>query len=212
MKRHLPFFLCVIVLWFVAGGRTFAPPQGLTPPVGETPHAPSKGRSGESRGMRWLAVSTPTFQKWFAAGRKYLERKEWEQAILAFRKALRERPLSEEAHFLAGVSYERRGREGLPGDATNWDELAENEYRAAVALGDYLPACYNLGILLTRLEREDEARKEFEHILLTKPNSALGSRARQALDRNIQKEYLPRLLSQRFPEETEPFAQESETP
>ncbi|HNV71163.1 MAG TPA: hypothetical protein PKO06_15780, partial [Candidatus Ozemobacteraceae bacterium] len=144
MMRKPLMFLSLVVLWLLAGGRTYAPNGGLKPPSGEIPRPPSRGRSGEGLGMQYLSKPERTYGYWMARGREYLSRAEHEQAVLAFRKALKERPVSEDAHFLAGIAYERRGRECLPGDATNWDELAEQEYRAAIALSDYLPARYNL--------------------------------------------------------------------
>ncbi len=200
MKRKPLILVSLVGLWLLAGGRTYAPQGGLKPPSGEIPRPPAKGRGAEGSGMQYLTRPDRTFGYWMARGREYLARTEYEQAILAFRKALKERPMSEEAHFLAGCSYERRGRECLPGDATNWDELAEQEYRAAIAVADYLPARYNLGMLLNRLERDNEARKEFEHILTVRPRSQIGRLARAALERNVQSDFLPRLLEHRIPD------------
>lgn len=200
MNRKPLILMSLVSIWLLAGGRTYAPSGGLKPPSGEIPRPPAKGRGAESAGMAYLTKPERSFGYWMARGREYLARTEYEQAILAFRKALKERPVSEEAHFLAGIAYERRGRECLPGDATNWDELAEQEYRAAIAVADYLPARYNLGMLLNRLERADEARKEFEHILTVRPRSQIGGMARLALERNVQSDFLPRLLEHRIPD------------
>ncbi|MBI3038836.1 hypothetical protein HYY75_07285 [bacterium] len=161
----------------------------------EAPIFPLKGRYAEKKLSSYLTPFPVDFSLWLMRGRKYLFRKEFEQAVWAFRKALNENPLSGEAHFLLGFSYEARGLEGLPGDSTAWDELAEIEYRAAINVSDELPARFNLGMLLNRLDRKSEARKEFEYILLVSPNSLFGKRAKIALDRNVSSHFLPQIVS-----------------
>ncbi len=165
----------------------------------QVPLPPLAGRSAERRGLPYLTKDPTSYARWLAAGKGYLARREFEQAVWAFRKALEMQPLSSEAHFLLGVSFERRGLEGLPGDLTSWDLLAEEEYRAAIGLDDHLPARYNLGRLLERLGRHAEAGREFEHILTIAPSSAVGRRARTALDRTFAADLLPRTLGDELP-------------
>lgn len=165
----------------------------------QVPVPPAAGRGAERRVQAWLSRDPTSFAAWMAAGRGYLARKEFEQAIWAFRKAVEMQPLSSEARFLLGVAFERRGREGLPGDLTAWDRLAETEYRTAAGLDDHLPSRFNLGLLCERQGRYDEARREFEHILTIAPQSVLGRRAKTALERTVAADLLPRLLSQRLP-------------
>jgi len=160
----------------------------------EIPTPPLKGRTTEGRDLGYLLAPDTGFATWLRRGRNFFARQEFEQAIWAFRKALREKPLAEEAHFLLGCSYVARGAEGLPGDQTAWDDLAESAFHAAIAVGDHLPARFNLGILLTRLGRLDEARREWEHILTVSPRSRLGRLARQALARNMDADLLPRTV------------------
>lgn len=175
--------------------------NGTDDPLRETPTAPLHGRNLARIGENYLTQPERTFDYWFKKGRGYLSRKEFEQAIWAFRKAVRERPLSPEAHFLLAFTFESRGREGLPGDQTCWESLAEKEYRSAIFLGDHLPSRYNLGMLYTNLNRPGEARKELEHILLVSPDSRLGNLAKKALDRNTHAHLLPDTLSTGLPEE-----------
>ena len=183
-------------------------------PLRETPTVPFKGRGSQNAhrglpqerglekiGENYLTPPERTYDYWFKKGRAYLSRKEFEQAIWAFRKALRENPLSQEAHFLLAFTFESRGKDGLPGDQTCWEKLAEKEYRSAIIHGDHLPSRYNLGMLLSNLGRPNEARKEWEHILLVSPGTKLGVLARKALARNTQSYLLPETLSSGLPEE-----------
>jgi|GEM_PF-720299 len=163
------------------------------------PQPPAAGRAAERRSQAYLTRPDTTYASWLSKGRSYLGRKEFEQAIWAFRKALHLKPLSSEAHFLQGYALERRGLEGLPGDITNWDELAESEYRAAVALDDHLPARYNLGRMMERLERYGEARREFEHILTVSPRGRLSKRATAGLDRTTDADLEPARRSAHLP-------------
>ncbi|HNW36131.1 MAG TPA: tetratricopeptide repeat protein, partial [Candidatus Ozemobacteraceae bacterium] len=160
-------------------------------PFLSVPQPPAAGRAAERRSRAYLTRPDTTYASWVGKGRKYLGRKEYEQAVWAFRKALRLKPLSSEAHFLLGYAFELRGLEGLPGDITNWDELAEAEYRASIALDDHLPARYNLARMLERLERYPEARREYEHILTVSPRGRLSTGATAGLDRTIDADLEP---------------------
>ncbi len=200
MKRHLLWGIVVcgalFLPWRQAAMRGDLDETGR---LHQVPVAPAAGRGAERRALAWLSRDPTSFPAWMAAGRGYLGRKEFEQAIWAFRKAVEMRPLSSEARFLLGVAFERRAREGLPGDLTAWERLAETEYRAAAGLDDHLPARFNLGILYERQGRHEEARREYEHILTIAPTSALGRRARTALDRTVAADLLPRVLAEGLP-------------
>lgn len=188
-----------VVLAFLPTGRAFMSSLQSSGNWGEIPIPPFNGRSSEKSCLDYLTKENVTFDMWMNRAKRYVAKREFEQAILAFRKALEERPLSEEAHFLLGVSFEKRGKEGLPGDMTSWDVLAEKEYLSAISLGDHLPARFNLGMLLTRLGRRVEARKEWEHILMVSPKSKLGRVAMEELQNNQHSDFLPSILQQEIP-------------
>ncbi|MBF0547459.1 MAG: tetratricopeptide repeat protein [Candidatus Riflebacteria bacterium] len=168
--------------------------------IPEAPIPPLEGRKGEKGMSAFLFKPEIDFSSWMKRGKRYFQQREYEQAIWAFRKAVHERPCAPEAHFLLGCSYSARGEQGLPGDQTAWEELSEKELNAAIKVGDFLPARFNLGILLTKLGRADEARPHFEHILSVSPNSQLGKAAASALDRNISSDLMPNMLSVKIPD------------
>ena len=200
MKRKLC-MLCLIfgaLLGFSRPALLFSPGDSfdLDPPI-----PPSLGRKAESKAMSYLSPATRTFASWLRRGKRYLQRKEFEQAIWAFRKAQIQRPINAEVHFFLGFTFEKRGLEGLPGDQTSWDQLAEEEYRQAISLQDYLPARHNLARLLERSDRYDLARREWEHILLISPSGRIAKVAKDALHRNIDADMLPKTLSRKFAQE-----------
>lgn len=168
--------------------------------LGEIPVPPLHGRKSERIPNAYFTKPETSFQTWLKRGKSFLARTEYEQAILAFRKALKENPLSEYTHFLLGIAYEHRGKEGLPGDSTAWDTLAENEYKISIAIADYLPARFNLGMLLHRLDRPEEAKREWEHVLTINPGSPSGRRSQKALERTFQSDVTPQTLSITLPE------------
>jgi tetratricopeptide (TPR) repeat protein len=191
------FLLVALGITLLPQGTAFMSSPPRAPKIlGETPNPPSSGRIGESSGARYLTPLDIGFTTWMKRGKTYLSRKEFEQAVLAFRKALQTNPLSADAHFLLGYAYERRSKEGLPGDQTAWDILAERSYRSAIAAGDHLPARFNLGMLLSRTDRAPEARREWEHILTISPGTRLGRLAKNALERNQQADFLPSIFEQ----------------
>jgi tetratricopeptide (TPR) repeat protein len=191
-----------LLLFLIPTGKAFMSTVSLSEKaLHEAPLPPMKGRSAEKGMNGYLTRPDTSLAVWLKKGKSYYARKEYEQAIWAFRKALRENPMAGEVHFLLGVTYEARGKEGLPGDMTSWDTLAERSYRSAIAAGDYLPARFNLGMLFTRLARHDEARREWEHILTISPKSSLGSHAKKALTRNFTRITLPEVLETTFPGE-----------
>lgn len=166
----------------------------------DVPVPPLQGRAKEREATVYLSRPSRTFDYWMSRGKQYLGRKEYEQAVWAFRKSIREKPLVGEAHFLLGVAYERRGLDALPGDVTSWGVLAEESYQRAIIIADFLPARHNLALLLERRQRFAEARREWEHILTIAPDSYLGRQATEALNRNIAADLLPQTLSSRFPD------------
>jgi tetratricopeptide (TPR) repeat protein len=193
-KYFLLLLLVLISLMPTGKGWMFSLPQSYDSSIRELPIPPLGGRTREQSVTRYLSRTGVPFSTWFAKGKNYLARKEFEQAILAFRKAIECKPLSAETHFLLGVAYEARGKEGLPGDQVSWDLLAEREYRYCISLDDYLPARYNLGMLLSRIGRKEDARGELEHILLVSPKSQVGKLAKRALDLEFENGLLPETL------------------
>ncbi len=161
----------------------------------ETPMPPISGRKNEKKAYSRLNSPEFSFGYWLGKGKSYLSRKEYEQAIIAFRKARKLRPASEETRHLLAYSYEKRGLEGLPGDQSDWEALAEREYKASIMLADYLPSRYNLALLQIRNERLSEARKELEHILTVSPTSKFGKLADSLLASVMDQDYLPEHLS-----------------
>lgn len=163
-----------------------------------SPIAPPGGRRAEKNFYSMLNNSGREYRGWIKDGRAYLARKEYEQAIWAFRKAIKLQPAAEEARFLLAWTYEKRGLEGLPGDATNWDSLAAREYTAAIELADHLPSRFNLALLHRRNERYTEARKHLEHIVLIDQQSTLAKRAKIELSALFAQDMRPRTLTTIF--------------
>ena len=178
---------------FFAGSQAFVADQSNKRLL--TPMPPAKGRQSEANFYSLLHNSGREYLSWIKEGRAYLSRRDYEQAIWAFRKAVRLQPAAEEARFLLACAYERRGLEGLPGDNTNWDALAAREYIAAIELADHLPARFNLAILHRRHERFIEARRELEHIILLDNKTSLAQRARRELAALFAQDMLPRSLT-----------------
>lgn len=169
--------------------------------------APMQGRKGEVDFYNLLTNAERTYKSWIRDGNAYLRRTEYEQAIWAYRKAVRLRPAAEEARFLLAVAYEKRLMEGLPGDITNWELLAEKEYKAAIEVADHLPSRFNLAMLQRRQKRYEEARKNLEHILLVKTGNKdkLAIRAEKLLEELFDQDVRPDALStivSRNPEDT----------
>lgn len=158
--------------------------------------APFEGRGQEPSFYGHLSKEARSYGSWIKDGHKYMKRLEFEQAILAFRKAVKLQPANQEARFLLAHAYEKRGLEGLPGDYTQWDRLAAEEYELAVALADHLPARYNLALLQLRIGNLEASRRNLEHILLVgKPNDSLYKRAEQRLAENFAQDVRPNSLS-----------------
>lgn len=167
---------------------------------GEMPIPPISGRGHEKNSYRWLNKPARTYTYWMGKGKRYLAKREFEQAIWAFRKAKEIRPLSDDARFLLALSYEKRGLEGLPGDQTNWDYLAESEYKGAILLSDHLPSRYNLALLYQRKKDYEKAGMELEHILTVSPTGKMGKMAKKLLTRVFAQSYAPKHLSIKYPE------------
>lgn len=160
-----------------------------------TPVAPMTGRKTEVNFYSMINNSGREYQSWVRDCRTYINRREYEQAILAIRKAIKLRPAAEEARFLLAWAYEKRGLEGLPGDMTNWDELAAREYTAAIELADHLPSRFNLAILHRRNDRYEEARRHLEHIVLINNQGTLGKKAAIELASIFEQDMRPRAIS-----------------
>jgi len=163
-----------------------------------SPLAPMYGRKSEANFYSMLNNSGREYRGWIRDGRNYLARREYEQAIWAFRKAVKLQPAAEEARFLLAWTYEKRGLEGLPGDSTDWDALAIKEYTAAIELADHLPARYNLALLHRRHDRFSEARRHLEHIMMIDNRSGLARRARNELSALFAQDMRPRSISTTF--------------
>ncbi|KAF1083289.1 MAG: hypothetical protein GQF41_0067 [Candidatus Rifleibacterium amylolyticum] len=193
-------FLLITILLFVA---FFAWPKAYMASNGidrlmHSPVAPMTGRKSEANFYSMLNNSGREYRGWIRDGRNYLARREYEQAIWAFRKAVKLQPAAEEARFLLAWTYEKRGLEGLPGDSTDWDALAIKEYTAAIELADHLPARFNLALLHRRNDRFSEARLQLEHILLVDNRSALARKARTELSALFAQDMRPRSISTVF--------------
>jgi tetratricopeptide (TPR) repeat protein len=194
MKRKLLLITIAFAGLFWPVHRAFMASGGFNKVV-VVPVPPMKGRKTEKQFYSMLNNSGKSYQTWLKRGKGYIKRREYEQAILAFRKAIDLRPAEEEARFLLAWSYEKRGLEGLPGDSTNWEKLAENEYNKAINLADHLPARYNLAVLLRRNRRFSEARSHLEHILLVNPALALKKKAQAELADLFHQDMRPRHIS-----------------
>ncbi len=195
MKKRQNFILFVLLLAvFLPTSRAYLA-SSMNKPYMEGSIAPINGRKSEVNFYSLLNNSGREYESWIKDGRKYLKRKEYEQAIWAFRKAVKLRPAAEEARFLLGWTYETRGLEGLPGDYTNWDKLAENEYVMAIEVADHLPSRFNLAILQRRLERYDEARRNLEHILLVTNSATMKKKAAAELQALFHQDVRPRGIS-----------------
>jgi tetratricopeptide (TPR) repeat protein len=194
----------IIFLTFIAGIALLLPVHHAFTGSNEfnsrntAPVPPRKGRKSEIKFNSMLDNSGKDFPLWMAKGKGYIKRKEYEQAILAFRKALFLRPADEEARFLLAWSYEKRGGEGLPGDRTNWQLLAEKEYRKAIELADHLPSRFNLAILLRQKRKFQEARVHLEHILLVDGNKFLAKKAQEELAAIFHQDMRPRHISREY--------------
>ena len=194
MKRQNFIIFVILLAVFLPTSKAYLA-NSVNKPYMEGSIAPIYGRNSEVNFYSLLNNSGREYESWIKDGRKYLKRKEFEQAIWAFRKAVKLRPASEEARFLLGWTYETRGLEGLPGETTNWDLLAENEYTMAIEVADHLPSRFNLAILQRRLERYDEARRNLEHILLVTNSKTMKKKASLELQALFHQDVRPRGIS-----------------
>lgn len=193
-------FMFITIMLFVvcfAGSKAYLA-SSKDDRIMHSPIAPMHGRKAETNFYSMLNNSGREYTGWVRDGRNYLRRREYEQAVWAFRKAIKLQPAAEEARFLLAWTYEKRGLEGLPGDNTNWDALAIREYTAAIELADHLPSRFNLALLHRRHDRFSEARQHLEHILLLNNNSTLSKKARSELTAIFAQDVRPRSLSTIF--------------
>ncbi len=194
MKKRFLLITAAVIALFLPGTKAFLA-SGRNNTLMHGAMAPVTGRKAEVNFYSLLNNSGREFQSWFRDGRNYLNRREYEQAIWAFRKAIELRPASEDARFMLGCTYEKRGLEGLPGDMTDWDQLAAREYVAAIELSDHLPSRFNLALLHRRHGRFEEARRHLEHILLIKDSGAIGRKASNELSALFHQDVRPRSIS-----------------
>ncbi|NLM17432.1 MAG: tetratricopeptide repeat protein [Candidatus Riflebacteria bacterium] len=146
----------------------------------------------------YLSASQKEYELWVKDGRNYMKRKEYEQAILAFRKAKALKPAADEARYLLGCAYEKRQNEGLFGDTTDFAALAADEYRQAIILADNLPARYNLALLCRQNGDFENARIHLEHILAVSENKFLRGKAKEELNEVIAQHLRPKMLKQQL--------------
>ena len=203
MKKTILLTAAAIMAMFLPGTKAFLA-SGRYGGVMHGSMAPVVNRKAEANFYSLLNNSGREHRTWIKDGRSYLNRKEYEQAIWAFRKSLELRPADEEAHFLLGFTYEKRGLEGLPGDKTNWDHLAAREYMTAIELADHLPARFNLALLHRRLGNFEEARRHLEHILIVKDSGNLARKAAAELNALFHQDVRPRNISKRVQDHTSP--------
>lgn len=194
MKNQNLIILVLLLAVFLPTSRAYLA-NSRQKPYMEGQIAPIYGRNSEVNFYSLLNNSGREYESWIKDGRQYLKKKEYEQAIWAFRKAIKLRPAAEEARFLLACTYEKRGLEGLPGDTTNWDRLAENEYLMAIEVADHLPSRFNLAILQRRLQRFSEARRNLEHILLVTESKNLKQKASAELKALFAQDVRPRGIS-----------------
>ncbi len=194
MRKTLLLLIIVFAALMISGPKAYlaSNPEGM---IMHTPVAPLHGRKSEVNFYSMLNNYGRAYKSWLRDGISYLRRKEYEQAILAFRKAVKLQPAAEEARFYLAWSYEKRGLEGLPGDQTDWDGLATKEYTAAIELADHLPARFNLAQLHRRHGRHDDARRHLEHIILISSNNAIGKKAAAELKKIFAQDMRPRSIS-----------------
>lgn len=194
MKRRFLLITVVLFALFLPTSRAFLA-SGRNRPVMHGAIAPIEGRKAEPNFYSLLNNSGREYKSWVRDGRNYLKRREYEQAIWAFRKAVDLRPAEEEVRFLLAATYEKRGLEGLPGDATDWDKLAAREYLAAIELADHLPSRFNLALLHRRHGDFVEARRHLEHILLLNNSGTLARLASSELNALFDQDVRPRSIS-----------------
>ncbi|HNX74712.1 MAG TPA: tetratricopeptide repeat protein [Candidatus Rifleibacterium sp.] len=203
MKRRFLLLTAVIIALFLPGTKAYLA-SGRSNQMMHGAMAPVTGRKAEVNFYSLLNNSGREYQSWVRDGRNYLNRREFEQAIWALRKAIELRPAAEEARFLLGYTYEQRGLEGLPGDMTDWDALAAREYISAIELADHLPSRFNLAVLHRRHGRFEDARRHLEHILLIKDSGALGRKASSELNALFHQDVRPRSISSKVRDITSP--------
>lgn len=194
MKKNNLLIFALFLAVFLPYSRAYIA-RGSQKPYMEGSIAPISGRNAEVNFYSLLNNSGREYESWVKDGKKYLNRKEYEQAIWAFRKSVKLRPASEEARFLLAWTYETRGLEGLPGDHTNWDKLAEKEYSMAIEIADHLPSRFNLAILQRRLQKYEKARLNLEHILLVTTSEIMRKKASKELAALFHQDVRPKGIS-----------------
>ena len=118
---------------------------------------------GESRAQNSDATPPVTAEQFVAAGNKYATAKQYDQAVDAYRQALKLMPDLAAAHHGLGSVYVNMGR----------NAEALEHLRAATRLDPENPQAHlNLGINLANLRRGDEAMLEFNEAKRLRPQDA----------------------------------------
>ena len=109
-------FLLITVLLFIAffaGSKAYMASKE-DDRLMHSPIAPMSGRKAEANFYSMLNNSGREYRSWIRDGRTYLSRREFEQAIWAFRKAIKLQPAAEEARFLLALTYENAALKAFP--------------------------------------------------------------------------------------------------
>jgi len=118
---------------------------------------------GESRAQNSDATPPMTAEQFVAAGNKYAIAKQYDQAVDAYRQALKLKPDLATAYHGLGSVYVNMGR----------NAEALEHLRAATRLDPENPLAHlNLGINLANLRRGDEAMLEFNEAKRLRPQDA----------------------------------------
>lgn len=208
MNKFRLITVIIIAAAFVPTAKAYMAAKSRIPEI-SMGIAPIEQRGDEQNFYTLLSNSGRKYESWIRDGNQYLKRSEYEQAIWAYRKAVKLRPASQEARFLLAVAYEKRFLEGLPGDYTDWENLAASEYEAAIEVADHLPARFNLAILKRRQGKFEEARINLEHILLVgKPGDRLVKNASDLLKEIFEQDVRPNSLSMKVSANSEELCRE----
>ena len=113
------------------------------------------------------------FKTYFNIGQIYAEEKNFPEAINYFQKSLQLNPNSPYTHTQLGLVYEQANK---PGNAAK-------QYKEALRLdSDFIPANYNLGILMFKKGMRVEAKQYFQKVIQKRPNSEMGEKAKEFLN------------------------------
>jgi Flp pilus assembly protein TadD len=133
------------------------------------------------------------------AGKQWLDQQRYDEAIAAYRQAVRLEPQNALAHYGLGVAYSRKGENeqaiaayreairlqpehadahyglGVASGHLSQNEQAVTAYREAIRLNPGLAdAHYNLGMIYARLRLEEQAIAAFREAIRLQPTDALA--------------------------------------